>query len=304
MFDVISITLDVLAPVFIVIGLAALVGRIFDPDPRPLSTLLLYLFVPALVLDIVASAEIGADDVLRIGGVIALLTLILGAISIGVARMLRLDRAMTAAFIVSVVMVNAANYGIPVNEFAFGDSGMEIATIYYVLTAVIVSNVSIFIASQGRLSVREALMNVIRVPIFAATLAGLALNLTDVTLPTPVGRSVEILSSATIPVMLTLLGLSIAKVKLGGDWTPVLAATGVRLIGGALVAFPLAFVFGLEDVMFNVTVVQSSTPTAVLAAAIALEFGSHSQFVSKIILVSTVLSLITMTILLAFLGVS
>ena len=302
MLETIGVTLNILLPIFVVIGVAYVVGRTLKPDPRPLSTLLIYLFVPALILEAVANSQISLNDLLGIGGTVAVFTIIFVVIGRGVARALRLDAGMTAAFVVSLIMVNAANYGLPVNEFAFGTEGLEIAVIYYVMATVIGSNTGIFIASQGRLTPQQALLNVIRVPMFGASVLGVVLNVFNVPIPVTIDRSLALLSSATVPVMLALLGISLSAVRLDTNLRPVLIASALRLVAAPLVALPLAYVFGLTDTVFNVTVIQSSTPSAVLGAAVVLEFGTHSAFVSQVILVSTLLSLITMTILLIALG--
>ncbi len=296
-------TVNILLPIFLVIGVAALFGRVFDPDPRPISSLIIYVFIPALVLRTLANATLAPVDVLVIGGTILLFTLAMTAVGYGAVRLFRIDRALTSAFLVSIVMVNAANYGIPLNTFAFGPEGEEIATVYYVLTVIIGNNAGIFLASNGRVGVREAVLNVLKVPVFTATVIGVLLAVANITVPTPIDRSLEIMGAGAIPAMLVVLGMSLVKIRLGNHLRAIWLAAGLRLVIAPLLVMPIALLLGLQGTAFDVTVVQTSTPTAVLAAAIALEFGDNSDFVSAVTLVSTVASLITVSVLLAVLGV-
>jgi predicted permease len=295
-------TVNILLPIFLVIGVAALFGRVFNPDPRPISTLIIYVFVPALVLRTLANATLALVDVLAIGGTILLFTLVMTAVGYGAVRLFRIDRALTSAFLVSIVMVNAANYGIPLNTFAFGPQGEEIATVYYVLTVIVGNNAGIFLASNGRVGVRQAIMNVLKAPVFSATVLGVLLAALNLPIPTPIDRSLEIMGAGAIPAMLAVLGMSLVKIRLGSNLRAIGLAAGLRLVAAPLLVAPIALLLGLEGTAFNVTVVQTSTPTAVLAAAVALEFGDNSDFVSAVTLVSTVASLLTMSVLLAVLG--
>ncbi len=302
MFAILLNTVNILLPIFLVIGAAALFGRVFNPDPRPISSLIIYVFVPALVLRTLANATLTPADVLAIGGTILLFTLAMTAVGYGAVRLFNIDRALTSAFLVSIVMVNAANYGIPLNTFAFGPQGEEIATIYYVLTVIVGNNAGIFLASNGRVGVREAVMNVLKVPVFSATVVGGLLAIANIPIPTPIDRSLEIMGAGAIPAMLAVLGMSLVKIRLGSHLRVIWIAAGLRLVAAPLLVAPIALLLGLEGTAFDVTVVQTSTPTAVLAAAVALEFGDNADFVSAVTLVSTVASLVTVSVLLAVLG--
>ena len=303
MFTTLVNTVNILIPIFIVIGAAALFGHFFKPDPRPISTLILYVFVPSLVLRTLANATLAFTDILAIGGFVLLFTVANIALGYGAIRLFRINTALTSAFLISIIMGNAANYGIPLNTFAFGSVGEEVATIYYVINAIIVNNTAIFIASNGRVGVKEAVMNVLKVPVFIATVIGILLMVTHVSIPVPIDRSLEIMGSGAIPAMLAVLGMRLATIQMGSNLKAISLATGIRLVIGPLLAIPIALLFSMEGTTFNVMLAQSATPTAVLAAAIAMEFGDNADFVSAVTLVSTVVSLVTVSILLAILGV-
>lgn len=301
---VFQVTLNILSPIFLVIGAAYLFGRIFKPNSDVLGNLLLYVLIPALVVESVANAQMSAGDALRIGGSIVVLAAIIWGLGLMLARALKFDRELTAAFLVSIIMANAANYGIPLNTFAFGEAGTEAATVYYVIAAVVTNNIAIFIASSGQTNIRQALIDVVKVPVFAAAVVGLLLNVGGVGLPPegPIGRAVGLIAQGTVPVMLMMLGIRLTTVRLSEDLLPIIMAAGFRLVLNPLIVLPVALAFGLSGTALNVTITQSATPTAVLAAAIAMTFNVRPDFVSAVILVSTLGSMVTMSILLAIMG--
>jgi predicted permease len=113
---------------------------------------------------------------------------------------------------------------------------------------------------------------------------------------------VEIAGNAAIPVMLLLLGVQLAGTSLGHKVGPISAAVAVRLIGGAVVGLALAALMGLTGVTRQVCVVEHSTPTAVMASILAMEFGTEPEFVTGVIFASTLASMATMTLLVAWIG--
>lgn len=303
MTDLLGIMLNVVSPVFLIVGLVVIIARRLKPDPNGLSTLLVYLFIPALVFNGIVQSDLSGGEVFGVAAVAVGMSLLMSAVGLGVSRAGGFDRKLQSAFLISVILVNAANYGIPLNRFAFGPEGERLAIIYYVMSVTVGNVLGVFFASRGEVSARQAFGNVLRVPITYAALAGLAVNLAGITLPLPVERSVSILAQASVPGMLALLGLKLAATSPHHiRWRPALAAVGVRLALAPVIALALAMLFGLTGAAFQVAIVQSSMPTAVLANALAAQFNSDTDFTASVTLISTLASLLTLSLLIALLG--
>jgi predicted permease len=159
----------------------------------------------------------------------------------------------------------------------------------------------VFLASFGKLSARLALRNVFTVPLIYAALLGLAVNVSGVDMPLPVTRAVELLADATIPAMLTVLGVQLSRASIRGRFQPILMASALRLLLGPLIAVGLAALFGLSGLTRQVAIVQSAMPTAVVTGVLAVEFGADAELVTATILVSTLASIVTLTVLLSWL---
>lgn len=307
MLQLLNIMLNVIAPIFLIIGVAAFIGRRFRPDPNGLSVFLIYFFVPALVFRGLANTELGGAEIggiafVAVGFAIAMAVIGTLLVRSGISGLPRNDPRAVGAFVLTLVLVNAANYGIPLNTFAFGEDGGNIAVIYYVVSAIVGNVMGVYYASLGQGTARQAMLNVLRVPIGYAALAGLVVNMGDIALPLPLERSINLAADAAIPGMLALLGLSLSKITIRGRIRPILIASGVKLLIAPLIAVPLALIVGLQGAAFQVSVVESSMPTAVLASALASQFGSDTEFTTAVTLVSTVASVITLSVLIAILG--
>jgi predicted permease len=306
--ELLDILFNVISPIFLIVGIAFVIGKRFNPDPRTLSTVLIYLFIPALSFRTMVQLPIeGVSDIVngdfgRAFLQITLASLIMMTVGMGVGRLLKLDRRTGSAFTLSVTQLNAGNLGIPLNTFAFGAAGGEIALLFYVSSAMAGNMIGVFIASRGEQSIGVALLNVLRVPVSLAALVGLVMNTVNVSLPLPIERSLFLLADATLPGMIVLLGLLISRMAVrDARWKLVALAAAIRLLGGAAVGFILATVLGQTGLAYPVGILQCAVPTAVMANALATEFGGDAQFTSAVTLISTLASIVTLTFLIAIL---
>ena len=271
-------------------------------DQRPLARLSLFFFSPALAFVSLAKSEINASEFFSIILFAILMMIITGALGMGLARVFRFDRMLTSAFLLSILFVNAGNYGIPFNQFAFGKDGVARAAVYFTVNSMLANTVAVYIASAGHSNMGASLRAILRMPLGYAALAGLAFNLMHWSLPEPIMRALELAAAAALPVMLANLGLEMARARLRDyDWR-VFLATGMKLLIAPLIALALANVMGLQGLTRSVSVIEASMPTAVMASLIATEFRARADFVTSVVFISTLGSTITLTLLLLFLG--
>jgi len=240
--------IDNLLPVFLAAGAGYVAAWRLEVDPRPLSQLALFVFAPCLIFQIIVDTVWSGEALARMIGFAALSQFIPAAIAALVARTLGWSRPLTAAAVLVVLLPNAGNLGLSVSLFAFGEAGLEQAGVFFVTSTVVTFTLGILVASLGRSGPRSTLAGLVRVPaIWSVALAFLLVRV-GWRLPLPVGRTVELLSQATIPVFLVVLGMQLHGRGVRGPWKPVaLAATG-RLVGAALLAPGLAALIGLDGV--------------------------------------------------------
>ena len=294
-----SVAANIIGPIFLIVGLAILLDRRFALNPQVLSRVIIYLFSPFLVLDGIARSDLQADEMGLIVAMAILSILSVTLVGWGLARLCGFDRKLESAFLLGVALINAGNYGLPLCEFAFGKAGLQRAVIFYVVTAVVANTLGVYLASRGAASVRRSLLNMLTVPLPYATALGIIFNVGHVALPLPVDRAITLLSQATVPCMLVLLGLQLSRTSAKGRLGPIALVTVTRLVIAPLIAFPLAALLGLSGVTRQVSIVEASMPTAVMSGVLATEFGGDAEFATATVLVSTLASIITLSILLS-----
>ncbi|MFQ5854103.1 MAG: AEC family transporter [Anaerolineae bacterium] len=301
--NITAVLIDVILPVFIVIGVGVLAGRRLELNVQTLSRAVLYIFGPALVFRSLFTTELGARDAVQIVAFVLVTTAVLGAIVWSMTRVFRFDAVQSSAFLLTTLLTNAGNYGLPVNLFAFGNPGLERAVIYFATASVLINTMGIYIAARGRAEPREALLNVLRLPLIYAVVLALTLRTVSITaLPNALFRPIDLLADAAVPVLLLALGIELAKTTFDRQLWTVGLATLTRLGIAAAVAGVIATLMGLQGLTRQVCIVEASMPTAVMAVVLAVEFDAKPRFVTSVVFVSTLVSLITLTILLSLIA--
>lgn len=297
-----AVLVDIVLPVFLIIGTGFAVGRMMSLDPQTLSRVSLYIFAPALIFSKLSETTITRTDFVQIVAFTISATLIVLLLSWIIAKLLHLNRSRESAFVLSCSFVNSGNYGLPLVLFAFGQEGLERALLYFVTGAFLVNTLAVFIASRGKATASSSLLNIFKIPMIYAIAAAFAVNATNLTLPETILRPVDMAADACIPLMLLLLGVQLAGTSLGGQGRLISLAVLVRLVGGAVVAVVLAALMGLTGITRQVCVVEHSTPTAVMTSMLSMEFGTGPEFVTGVIFASTLASIATMTVVVAWIG--
>jgi len=132
-----TVLLNVILPVILVAGVAALAQRYVKLDLRTTSRAAFYLFAPALVFDSLANSTIGGAEFGQIAIALIAITLFLWVFGELFGRLLRLKGPTLSAFLLSILLINAGNLGLPIVLFAFGQEGLARGTAYFAVSAAI-----------------------------------------------------------------------------------------------------------------------------------------------------------------------
>jgi predicted permease len=296
-----SIFANDILPIFVVAAVGFLLARFSTVDARVLSRVIFNALSPCLVFNLLVTSTISGGEFARMALFCVLVTAATGTMARLIAIPLHLDRAMLSAFLLVVMFSNSGNYGLPVAMFAFGREALARATVYFVTGSVLTYTVGVFLAASGRRAIGQALFGVVRVPaVYAIVIAGTVLAL-GVTLPPLVMRPVGLLSDAALPMMILVLGMQLERTTVPERPIVVAAAVFVSLLLTPLAAFLIASALGMKGPAFQAALIQASMPAAVVTTILALQYEVAPNFVTSVVLVSTALSPITLTLLIAFL---
>ena len=158
------------------------------------------------------------------------------------------------------------------------------------------------IASMGHMDAKTAAAGVFKVPGVYAVLLAAVMNRFHVVLPVPLARTVELAAGGSIPLMLVLLGLELSKVEWSHSLKPIGLSVALRLVAAPAIGLLLAGLFGLQGPARQATVAESGVPSAVTTLVLSTEYGLDTSLVTAMVFPGTILSPLTLTPLLVFLG--
>lgn len=294
-----QVFLEVVLPVALIAILGGLVGRWRLIPVAPVSALVFYLFSPALVFHSLSTTTIPGGDALRIVavGVGTYVAMYLVAMAWSLAA--RHDAPARAGFALASVTANAGNMGLPVALLAFGAPGFDIAVVNFVVGAGLAYSAGIVIASMAGGTAAEALRAPFRYPVVYAAAVGILINVTGISLPVTIAAPVETMAGAAVPVMLVVLGLQLQTAVGLDNVRDTAAATIAKLLVAPAVSWLIGTALGLDDFTRNTLVILSAMPAAVIATVLATEFNARPAFVTRVVVVSTLSSMVTVTVLIS-----
>lgn len=294
-----EIFFNVITPVFALVLIGYLVQKPLGLDARTLSRLAYFVLIPSFVFNVMSTAEINAEVAARMIGFAVVAHVAIALLAFGVARLLRRPAKMVGAYVVIAVFGNVGNFGLPLIEFRLGSEALVAATVYFLAIIVVAFVISVAAASWHRGGSLTAVLSVLKTPALLALPPALLFNVTALEPPLFLTRITGLLGAAMVPIMLVTLGAQLARTEQIRIDRDLLLASGVRLIGGPILALLLVAPFALTGVERGAGIFQTSMPTAVLASIIALENDLLPDFVTTAVLFSTLASVVTLTILLA-----
>jgi len=288
---------QVILPIFLLIGLGALIERIFALDQPTLSKLNFYVFVPALSFVILLNAELSAAQMGTVGLFSLAHALALFAVAGGVGLLPAL-RAQRTPVALGAMLYNIGNYGIPHTALAFGREQVGIVAIVIVAQNLLTFTLGIWLMERRvRGTAKGALLGMVKLPVLYAVALALLLRALSVAPPAPLRVPLDYLADGLIPLALLTLGAQLARAKPGTDSAALVAITGLRLLISPLLAFLLVGLFDITGITARVLIVAAGFPVAVNLTILAAEYRRDEALAARAIFLTTLLSAATVAVL-------
>ncbi|SDX60751.1 AEC family transporter [Halobellus clavatus] len=312
MVSLVSVFATAILPIVVVGGVGYLLGRFRTVDTDAINTLLIYVLVPALIFHSLTTTTLAQSTLARITVAILLFHVLAIAVAEAAGRLFGASKTALAAVVLVTAFPNTGNYGVPVSNFAFGATGRATAVVYLSVQAVLIWTVGVYIASRGSAESRlDGLKRVFSVPLVYAVVAALLARGLGVVPPTgsTAMSTVQLVGDASIPVMLLLLGIQLARTDVGSTLSAVGGVVALKMLIAPLLGIGVALVVGFtEPAVARTFVLESAMPSAVTTVILAAEFSEGevagvpvTEFVSTAIFATTLVSVVTLTALIALL---
>ncbi|PTR03346.1 hypothetical protein C8K18_102456 [Paraburkholderia sp. GV068] len=308
-------TLEILFPVFglIFAGFACRRRGVLGPNSASeLNRFVVWLALPALLFDTMARAT--WEQLYQPAFVVTFSVACAGIFALILVMRLLNGRHLADASVdaIAASYPNTGYIGFPLGMIAFGQASLTPTTIATILVACVLFAGAIVLIEVGLQTERtphklglKVLGSLARNPLIVSPIAGALFASLHVPLPPSAETFLKLLSGAASPCALVSLGLFLAEKRPSESGTRGIAwlLTLVKLIvQPALTWWLAARVFRLSPALVEMAVVLAALPTGTGPFMLAEFYEREAHITSRTILLSTVGSVVTLSLLLLWMG--
>jgi len=283
--------LGIVFPVFAIIGIGWWYGRAKRPDIGVTNQISMDVLVPALVFAALASKDFDFARYWQLALAGALVILGSGLLAWPIARLLKVE---ARTFVPPMMFNNSGNMGIPLIVLAFGEPALGAAIILFLVEMVLHFSLGPYMLAH-----RMGLVQLLKTPVMAATVAGVAVSLSGTHLPEPLYTAIRMVGDASIPMLLFALGVRLNQVSFR-DWHIGLASGIASPATGIVMVLLLPPFLDLEPMQQSLLLVFGALPPAVLNYLMAEQYRQEPERVASIVLLGNLSALAVMPVVLAF----
>lgn len=294
---------NVLIPVFAIFILGYIGEKKIGFDPKSISAMSLYIMTPVLVFKTFYTNIVNIDYLyITVFALTLCIALILIIYLISYIRGYSIKEK--CGLILGSVFMNNGNYGTPVALLLFGAAGFDYAVILMVIQTIVMATVGIYFAARGSDiggGFKDTLGVVVRMPIVYGALAGWLFQVTGITIGSSFMTTIDLVGNAAIPTIMLVLGMQLAKISLKNvEREKILYAVMIKLAVAPVIAWGIAYFLPVDTLLKQLMVIMAGMPSAANTTMYAIQFNTEPEFVSVCTFVTTVLSLISLPVLFAF----
>ncbi len=293
-------------PLFAMICLGFVLARKEFPDPgfwAGAERFNYFLLFPALLVTSLVDAPVRDPAIQRLGGA-AVVTILIAWVAMGMAR--RVFPAPAARF--GPALQGAVRFntylGLAITASLAGGAGVARAAVYLAIAVPLVNVLSILALTESGAARHPLTLakTMLRNPLILACLLGLALALTGLGLPFGIGRFLELVAQASLPLGLLCVGAALQPAALRQEAGALAGNVVLRLCGMPVLAALVALGFGLDGTEALVLIVFSAIPTAPTAYVLTRQLGGDGTFMAGLVTAQTLAAVATIPVMLLLLG--
>jgi malate permease and related proteins len=302
--------LNVVLPVFLIIFLGFGIRRTHFVDKLfldKISHLAYFVALPSLLIWKIgtASFDLSFNPHLIVGSYLSVLICGLGAY--GVARLLKLPPREVGSFTQGSFWGNMTYIGLPILLAAHGEEGLQRGALLIGFMNPIINAAAVLALTwplKGSVDWKSIvdLRSIMTNPVILACMVGMVLSYFKVPLPIFFVNFLRFLSDLALPLALISMGGNLSFEKVKKDYKATAYACIFKLfliVGVAWILFDWLGVGGLD---FKVGIILLACPTAFSTYLLSSKLGADKSLMSSDIMVSTILSMVTLSLWLWWLG--
>ena len=266
------------------------------------STLLLYIFMPATCFKTFAEHCTPEVLVSRLPLILAGFATLFGTLGLGwlVSRFLTKNPRGREIYTFSLVVSNLGYLGYPLVDAVFGGDVLFDFMVFCMPFNMFIYSFGMYLLNpQKKLTVR-----IFSSPAILSIIAGIAVGLSGIVLPAPVAGAVSAASACMAPCAMLVIGIVLAGIPIRTTFTDgkVWIVSLLRLIGLPMLACGLALLLHLDREMSMILMAMLCLPAGLNGVVFTKAYGGDSDSAAKLSFLTNLLGIVTIPLLYALAG--
>jgi hypothetical protein len=265
--------------------------RIFkeDMNTKTLTLMSVYFLQPFVTVWGFSTAKLHSEHIL-VPLLYLLIILIVLIPTIILSKILFTDIKERAIFSIAGFVGNTGNIGIPLGIALFGEASVIYTTLINIANVFVVYIIGVYIYSRGSFSIKDSLLNIVKIPIIPASVVAIIINIYDIPLSVQIKEFFKMGAYAGIVLQLLLLGTFLQGIRLRELSNRLLIGT----LSQKFIIIPFFTMFILSFTNFSLFVqgvifMEMMVPLAIANINLASLYECRPKDVTSLILLSTLL---------------
>lgn len=287
----------------LVLGFVLFKCHIFDEyTNKKISALIVNVASPMLIISSIAGVE-GNDKSIVFLMIGAGILMYIGFIILGkiINRIFPFPKKDWPVYECMVVFANTGFMGYPVLLDVFGQEAVFYASLIHMAFNFFVYTYAIMCLTKGDDSEFKLNFKQLLTPGIVLIFIGILIYLFDIQLPSVLMDTINSVGSLTAPLSMMMIGSSLAVYPIKDsftDWRSYVFAF-VRLLIVPFVTMIVCRLLHINPYYANITIITNAMPVGSMVLMLATQYNTNIKIVTRNIVVSTLLSVITIPIVVA-----
>lgn len=294
------LTLNILAPIFLVMGLGYLSRRLNllkDDAVKTMNNVVFRVFIPIMIAENIISAEKNFDSGPKLFIFVAISVFVVFGLAWLIIPHLEKDDKKRSVLIQGIGRSNYVLFGLPLVKSMCPDGNYAIAAFLIIIAIPLFNILSVIVLEVyrgGKASFRKIFLSILKNPLIIGSLIAFVLMNIPIPYPAFLTKAVSDVGDMASPLAIFLLGASFEFRKVRHNIRPLLIGVIGKLVAVPLLLLPAAYLLGLRDAEFASVLVLAGSPSAVNSFTMAQQMGADGELAGEQVVVSSVFSSITL----------
>ena len=293
------VAFNVVLPLLICIALGIFlrsIGMIKDASQKNLNQLGFKVFLPVHVFNSIYTTDIAAafDGKLMLFGVLGLVGIFLFLMVL--VPVIEKENRLRGVMVQAIFRSNFVLYGLPVATNLCGEAHLGPTSLLIGIVVPVFNMLSVVCLEWfrgGKPNFRKMFLGIAKNPLIIGAVVGIAANLSNITIPTAVHKSIIDIARVATPLALIVLGSEFSFSRVRGISKQLIVCVVGKLVVSPLLMVTIGVMLGFRGDSLVPILMMFGAPTAVSSYTMAQQMDGDETLAAAAVVFTAGLSIIT-----------